>query len=210
HRARLRATGQAVAIKVRRPHVAHAMESDLRFVRALCGVFDFLGILREAHLGDFIQELTSAMREELDYRLEATSLQRMRRSLRGHGVDVPEVFVRFSSARVLTMEFVDGVSMAEFIAMREADPERVTLWLAENRIKPRRVGRLLHASLMRQIVEDNLFHGDLHPGNVILLRRSRVALVDFGSIGSLEARFRTLYRLLNRSMADRDFEKTSD
>src|SRR5262249_43507930 len=90
HRARLRATGQAVAVKVRRPHVAHAMESDLRFVRALCGVFDFLGILREAHLGDFIQELTSAMREELDYRLEATSLQRMRRSLRGHGVDVPE------------------------------------------------------------------------------------------------------------------------
>jgi ubiquinone biosynthesis protein len=186
------------------------MEADLEFVRRVCQLLDFVGVLRDAHLVDFVRELTVAIGEELDYRLEATSIARMRRSLKPHGIYVPRVFGSLCSARVLTMELIDGVLMSEFIAMREKDPERVTRWLAANKIKPARVGRLLHASLMRQIVEDNLFHGDLHPGNIILLRRSRVALIDFGSIGSQEARFRTLYRMLNRAMSDLDFDKVSD
>jgi ubiquinone biosynthesis protein len=210
HRARVRGSGRSVAVKVRRPHIEEAVEGDLAFVRGVCRILDALGVLRDAHLSDFLQELTAAIREELDYRLEATSIARMRKSLRPHGIDVPQVFGRLCSARVLTMEFVDGVLMSEFIAMREKDPERVTRWLAANKIKPGRVGRLLHSSLMRQIVEDNLFHGDLHPGNIVLLRESRVALVDFGSIGSLESRFRTLYRMLNRAMSDLDFDKVSD
>jgi len=210
HRARVRGSSRSVAIKVRRPHIEEAVEGDLAFVRGVCRILDALGVLRDAHLSDFLQELTAAIREELDYRLEATSIARMRKSLRPHGIDVPQVFGKLCSARVLTMEFVDGVLMSEFIAMREKDPERVTRWLAANKIKPGRVGRLLHSSLMRQIVEDNLFHGDLHPGNIVLLRESRVALVDFGSIGSLESRFRTLYRMLNRAMSDLDFDKVSD
>jgi ubiquinone biosynthesis protein len=210
HRARVRGSGRSVAVKVRRPHIEEAVEGDLAFVRGVCRILDALGVLRDAHLSDFLQELTAAIREELDYRLEATSIARMRKSLRPHGIDVPQVFGKLCSARVLTMEFVDGVLMSEFIAMREKDPERVTRWLAANKIKPGRVGRLLHSSLMRQIVEDNLFHGDLHPGNIVLLRESRVALVDFGSIGSLESRFRTLYRMLNRAMSDLDFDKVSD
>jgi ubiquinone biosynthesis protein len=190
--------------------VKEVMVADLAFVRGICLVLEALNVLRDAHLVDFLQELGVAIHEELDYRLEATSIARMRRSLRPHRIYVPRVFGALCSARVLTMELIDGVLMSEFIEMREKDPQRVTAWLAENRIKPIRVGRLLHASLMRQILEDNLFHGDLHPGNIVLLRRSRVALIDFGSIGSLEARFRTLYRMLNRAMSDLDFEKVAD
>jgi len=210
HRARLRDRGRVVAVKVRRPHIREAMEADLGFVRAVCRLLDRAGFLREAHLGDFLDELSLAIREELDYRLEATSIARMRRSLKPHGLFVPRVFSAQSSARVLTMEFVDGVLMAELIAMRAKDPERVSRWLAENKIKPARVGRLLHRSLLRQIVEDNLFHGDLHPGNIVLLRKSQVALIDFGSIGSLEARFRSLYRLMSRALSDLEFEKVAD
>jgi ubiquinone biosynthesis protein len=210
HRARLRGRGHEVAVKVRRPHIREAMVADLGFVRGACVLLEALGVLREAHLLDFMAELALAIHEELDYGLEASSIARMRRSLRPHGIYVPRVFPRLSTTRVLTMEFVDGVLMSEFIAVREKDPARAMRWLAANKIKPARVGRLLHSSLMRQIVEDNLFHGDLHPGNIVLLRRSRVALLDFGSIGSLEARFRTLYRMLNRAMSDLDFEKVSD
>jgi ubiquinone biosynthesis protein len=210
HYARLRGSRREVAVKVRRPYVKETMERDLAFVRAICVLLERLGVLREAHLVDFLRELDEAMREELDYRLEASSIARMRRSLRPHGLYVPRVFGDLCSARVLTMELIDGVLMSELIAARERDPERVSAWLEENDIDPARVGRLLHASLMRQIVEDNLFHGDLHPGNIILLRKSRVALIDFGSIGTLEARFRTLYRMLNRAMSDLDFEKVAD
>jgi ubiquinone biosynthesis protein len=210
HFARLRGSARAVAVKVRRPFIEEAMRQDLAMVRSLCVALEAVGVLRDAHLVDFLGELEAAMREELDYRLEASSITRMRRSLRGHGIYVPKAFGSLCSSRVLTMELVDGVLMSEYIAARDRDPERVTAWLAENDVDPERVGRLLHGSLMRQIVEDNLFHGDLHPGNILLLRRSRVALIDFGSIGTLEARFRTLYRMLNRAMSDLDFDKVSD
>lgn len=210
HRARLRQSGFRVAVKVQRPHVRAMFERDLGFVRRLCHGLHFLDIHRNFQWHDLIRELTEAMREELDYRLEASSIARMRRTLRPHGIYAPRVFRRFCSNRVLTMEFVDGVLVSDFIAFRETDPKGAQRWLAVNEIHPTQVGRRLHLSLMRQIFEDNVFHGDLHPGNIILLRRSRVALIDFGSVGSLEARFRELYRRVLRGMSDIDFEKTAD
>jgi ubiquinone biosynthesis protein len=210
HRARLRDGGTWVAVKVQRPHIAVTVERDLALVRLLCRSLHFLHIKRSLQWRALIHELTEAIQEELDYRLEATSIARMRRTLRHHGVYVPRVFKRLCANRVLTMEFVRGVLMSDFIALRERDPQDADRWLAANQIDAERVGRRLHVSLMRQILEDNLFHGDLHPGNIILLRRSRVALIDFGSIGSLEARLREFYRRLLRSLSDIDFEKTAD
>jgi ubiquinone biosynthesis protein len=210
HRARLRERGVWVAVKVQRPHVKAVVERDLALVGFLCDSLHWLHIQRSFHWRDLTRELSGAIREELDYRLEATSIARMRRTLRHHGVYVPRVFTRFCTNRVLTMEFVSGALMSDFIALRESDPQAADRWLAANQVRQERVGRRLHISLMRQILEDNLFHGDLHPGNIILLRRSRVALIDFGSIGTLEARFQELYRRLLRSMSDLDFEKTAD
>lgn len=210
HRGRLRDGGFTVAVKVQRPYVKALMERDLALVGGLCRSLHSLHILRNFHWLDLMKELTEAIQEELDYRLEATSISRMRRSLRRHGIYAPRAFGRFCTSRVLTMEFVSGVLMSDFIALREKAPQRAQGWLAANEIDPGVVGRRLHISLMRQILEDNLFHGDLHPGNIILLRRSRVALIDFGSIGSLEGRFRELYTWVLRGMSDVEFEKTTD
>jgi ubiquinone biosynthesis protein len=57
------------------------------------------------------------------------------------------------------------------------------------------------------VFEDNLFHGDLHPGNVVLLRRSRLALIDFGAVGSLEESFRKKYAQFHRSLSEREYAK---
>jgi ubiquinone biosynthesis protein len=65
-------------------------------------------------------------------------------------------------------------------------------------------------SFMRQLFESNLFHADLHPGNIILMRNSRVALIDLGSVGSLDREFLTLYRGLQRALAQADFGKAAD
>ena len=63
---------------------------------------------------------------------------------------------------------------------------------------------------MRQLFENNLFHADLHPGNIILLRNSRIALIDLGSVGSLDHEFLTLYRGLQRALAMNDYGKAAD
>jgi ubiquinone biosynthesis protein len=210
HRARLRGAGTLVAVKVQRPQIRSMVEQDLAMIGLLCRGLDRLHIARNFHWRGLYRELAEAIREELDYRLEASSMVRMRRTLRDHGVQAPRVYERLSSSRVLTMEYVSGVLMSDYIALRERDPAAADRWLALNDIDPARVGRLLHGSLLRQILEDNLFHGDLHPGNIMLLRKSRVALIDFGSVGSLEARFQDIYGRVMRSLSDVDFEKTAD
>ena len=62
----------------------------------------------------------------------------------------------------------------------------------------------------RQLLEDNLFHADLHPGNIVLLRQSRVALIDFGTIGTLEKDFIELYKRAMSAMASGDYVRATD
>ena len=65
-------------------------------------------------------------------------------------------------------------------------------------------------SILRQIIEDNLYHGDLHPGNVVLLRKSRVALLDFGTVGTTDREFLGHFSRLMQAMAEREYERAVD
>ena len=70
--------------------------------------------------------------------------------------------------------------MSDFIELYSKDPTRLQHWLQDNNIEPKLVARRLILSIFRHIFEDNLYHGDLHPGNIILLRNSQVAFIDMG------------------------------
>jgi ubiquinone biosynthesis protein len=108
------------------------------------------------------------------------------------------------------MEFVEGALMADFIHLLKSDPARLTAWLNENNVDQRRVARRLSLSLHRQILEDNLYHGDLHPGNIILLRDSRIALIDCGTVGFVELEYLEKFRLFVQSLVNLDFDKAAD
>ena len=84
--------------------------------------------------------------------------------------------------------------MSDYIALQESNPQKLNAWLNENNIEPERVGKRLFLSFFRQLMDDNLFHGDLHPGNIVLLKDSRFAFIDLGTIGSLDADFMDLYK----------------
>src|SRR5207302_10241281 len=115
------------------------------------------------HWGELLWELNQILAEEIDYRYEAASTQRMRRTLRKHAIYVPKVFLQYCTRRVLVTEFLHAVLMADFIRMLHTDPMRGKAWCAQNNVKPRVLATRLFNSLWRQLLEDNLFHGDLHP-----------------------------------------------
>jgi ubiquinone biosynthesis protein len=150
-----------------------------------------IALLRGLHLAgshrweELLAELTQIVREEIDYRYEISNLKRMRKSLRAHRIYVPRVFENLSSPRVLVMEFIQGALMVDFIALNQSEPERVSAWARENHIDPEKVGHRLYLSFLRQLFEDDLLHGDLHPGNIILLRNSNIAFIDLGTIGTM-------------------------
>ncbi len=211
HRARLRGRGVVVAVKVQRPYVAARVRLDLGFVRTVTRLALLLKIAPHFRWSDFYEELDRTLIEELDYRYEASAIRRMRKRLKHHrGVHAPKVFQKFSTRRVLVMEFVSGALMADLIRSLREEPARTRAWLIENRIDLERLARRLHLSLQRQIFVDNLFHGDLHPGNIILLRGSRFALIDFGAVGTLEQQFRDRYFDLEASVAAGEYAKAAD
>ena len=210
HEARLRESGVRVAVKVRRPFAVEQMEQDFRWLSRIVGLLERLRIKRSFAWRDLLWELKTALHEELDYRLEGAYLERMRKSLRPHGIHVPMVFSEYTTERVLVMEYVDGVFMSEFIAAEQEAPELVEQWLEENNISREKVGRTLNHSLNRQIFEDNFFHSDLHPGNIVLLRNSQIALIDFGAVGSLDASFLKDYAMYYQAIVNRQYDRALD
>jgi ubiquinone biosynthesis protein len=172
--------------------------------------WNWLRIKRSFAWRDLLWELKTALHEELDYRLEGAYLERMKKSLRTHGIHVPAVFNEYTTERILVMEYIEGVFMSEFIAAEQEEPELVARWLDENNISRQKVGEALNHSLNRQIFEDNFFHSDLHPGNIVLLRNSEIALIDFGAVGSLDASFLKDYAMYYQAIVNRQYDRALD
>lgn len=210
HLARLRSNGALVAVKVRRPEAEEAFQRDLRHIGGLIRLLNLLRLAPHIHLSDALWELEQMVKEELDFRYEAANTRRMRKSLQDHGIYVPKVFLEQCSRNVLTTEYVGGVLMSDYIRVEIEDPARVARWRAVNSVDPRKVGKRLLLSIMRQLLEDNLFHADIHPGNILLLRDSRFAFIDFGVIGTCEREFLANYKMSLLAMAQKDFSKAAD
>ena len=210
YRAHLRNEDVWVAVKVQRPYIAMQFDRDLSLIAAIVKFFRRFPRWEFWRWDEALWELNNLMHEELDYRYEASAIRRMRKTLKRHDIYVPEVFSRYLSKRVLVTEFIHAALMSDFISLYRADPARLSNWLQENNIDPRLVARRLILSVFRQLYEDNLFHGDLHPGNILLLRDSRVAFIDLGSIGFSETEFLTRFKFLVNALALRDFDKAAD
>lgn len=169
------ATGERVAVKVQRPGIEARIRSDLHilytlahFVEgriALPGLYTPVGIVRE---------FEAAMNQELDFLQEARSASVFARNFAGHSsVVVPAVHERFSTRRVMVMDLIEG---RPFRALGREDRAEVDAAMDV----------LIEASYL-QVFEHGFFHGDPHPGNLMLLDDGRLAFLDFGLTGRLTA-----------------------
>jgi ubiquinone biosynthesis protein len=189
HAARLR-SGAEVVVKVQRPGIRPVVEHDLDIVARLARTVEtrsrWGGSIGTRELA---QAFAAAVREELDFRVEAGNLAVVAaaagRNADG-GVQVPTPHEPLCTQRVLVMQRLDGTPLGA------AEPV-----IAERGLDPEELARTLLAFLLRQIMFDGVFHADPHPGNVLLLADGRLGLLDFGLVGRLDASLRAaLQRLL--------------
>ena len=173
HRAVL-PNGRVVAVKAQRPGAPQQVEADIQLLYRAAGIvkervraFDFIDA--EA----LVDEFARSIRLELDFRHEARNAQRFHRNFAGHPhVAIPRVYWSYTSARVLTTEFLEGVQLADV---------GESYSLAERR----RLAILLTEAWMTMIFRHGFFHADPHPANVIVFGPERFGLVDFGQAGLL-------------------------
>jgi ubiquinone biosynthesis protein len=210
HRARLREEQAWVAVKIQKPYSAELFARDLVVIEWLVWLVNALRIYPHMKWTDGLEEIRTIMREELDFQFEASSTRRMRKMLKDHRVYVPKVYSRYCSERVLVLEFVEMVLMADYLRIAKEDPVRLSQWRADNNVTAAKVARRLVYSFQRQMIHENSYHGDMHPGNIGLLRGSRIALIDFGSNNFTESEYLWRFRLLMRSLATGEFAKGAD
>jgi predicted unusual protein kinase regulating ubiquinone biosynthesis (AarF/ABC1/UbiB family) len=178
--------GQPVAVKVLRPGIERAIATDLALVMPACKfVADQTGSQVAAALDLALQGLRQQLAEELDLRNEAATLEHQRDLLAGHFLThlvVPATVPALCSRRVLTMELFDGVPVddAAAIAAYGHDP------------KPRVEELVRH--WFTSVIRDGSFHGDVHAGNLLLLRDGRLGLIDWGILGRLDEAAHTFFR----------------
>jgi ubiquinone biosynthesis protein len=187
HAARLR-SGAEVVVKVQRPGIHAVVERDLDIVARLARSLE-RGTTwgRSIDVRGLAGGFAAAVREELDFRIEADNMMAVASS-RGAGdrVVVPATYGSLCTERVLVMQRLDGTPLGT--------ADKV---IAEQSLDRYALARALLESLLRQIVMDGVFHADPHPGNVLVLRDGRLGLLDFGSVGRLDASLRAaLQRLL--------------
>jgi len=211
HRAFLKEQGVWAAVKIQLPDAAANFKSDMLLVRFLAWLMNRLAIKPHVRWSEMLWEIEHIIREELDFHYEATNMRRMSKILsKHHNMHMPVVFDQYSTNRVLVMEYMAGVVMSDYIKVLHSDPGRLSAWLHTNNIDPQKAAQRLLFSALRQALEDNLFHGDLHPGNVVLLRDNHIALLDFGSVGFTERELLRKYDLYMQAMYTGQYMKMAD
>jgi predicted unusual protein kinase regulating ubiquinone biosynthesis (AarF/ABC1/UbiB family) len=194
HRATLH-DGREVAVKVQRPDVRAALSADLSTlrmaVRAIEGVEGSLGFAL------LLDQLEASLARELDFALEAASAERMAANFAGSPVvRIPKVVAEFTCARVLVTEYLPGIRITDRARLRRAG------------VEPARVLDALLGAYAAQVFRHGLFHGDPHPGNLLVLPGEAGAFalcfVDFGIVQEVPEGFRDHALALVRAVVARD------
>ena len=122
-----------------------------------------------------VEEFAENVTEELDYSIEAYNARRLKESMREFEyVRIPIIYSSYSTTKVITMEFMQGVKMTRVEAMDAAGIDRQEL--------ARKMIRVMN----KQVLLDGFFHGDPHPGNVLVdLDTGNIVFLDLGMMGQM-------------------------
>lgn len=188
--------GTEVVVKVQRPGIEKKVNADLDIMTDLARmlenrVFDDL-FISPVKIMDNFSEL---IKKELDYRNEARNSVKFKNNFAADDkVKVADLYWEFITNKVLVMEYIAGVSINQL----EENIDRHQL--AEN----------IFNSFMKQILLDGCFHGDPHPGNIMITQNNKLGLIDFGLIGQLSQRDREIAATLFMSLLQKEMDLAVD
>lgn len=170
-------SGEEVVVKIQRPGLSKLFAIDLSILKGIAQYFqnhpdwgkgrDWIGVY---------EECCRLLWLEIDFLNEGRNGDKFRRNFRGvDWVKVPRVYWRYTSPRVLTMEYMPGIKISHYEALESAGLDR------------KRLARLGAEAYLRQLLTDGFFHADPHPGNIAVDPNGALIFYDFGMMGQVEA-----------------------
>jgi len=193
HTARVLATGEDVVIKVQRPHLEEQIVADLEIMAFLARALE-TNVPEAAAFSPagMVAEFEKAILKEIDFTAEVENLERFRANFAGdEQVSFPKPYLELCTRRVLTMERIHGTKISEIAAYHD-DVEGVV--------------RTALKAVLQMIYADGFFHGDLHPGNLMVRADGSVVFIDVGLCGHLSPRERDVMTDLLIAVVASDWE----
>lgn len=188
HVARLH-SGEKVAVKIQRPNIQKVIETDLEILLDLAGLMDSkFDWAKNYHILDMAEEFSRKLLLELDFTNEGRNTEKVANQFhKNKSAKIPKIYWNYSTKRVLTMEFIDGIKINDIEKISEMGYDR------------KKVAENFANCMFQQIFIGGFFHGDPHPGNVVIMPEEEIGLIDFGLIGRLnqEMRFQFITLILS-------------
>ncbi len=200
HKARLRDSGAAVAVKVLRPGIERAFRKDIDAFYFAAKVIEVLSpASRRLRPRDVVEHFEGVVLGELDLRLEAASASEFGANTKNDdGFKLPAVNWDLSSRRVMTMEWAEGVPMGDNAAIDAAGHDRAEL--------SERVLQLF----LNHALRDGFFHGDMHQGNLKVAPGGEIIAYDFGIMGHIDEYTRRVYAEILYGFIKRDYRRVAE
>jgi ubiquinone biosynthesis protein len=196
-------SGREVIVKILRPGMREVIDLDLEVLHYLAELADEYWLdARRLRPVELVREYRKTILDELDLLREAGNASQLKRNFAGSTLlYVPEVYWDYCRVNVMVMERIHGIIVSDLEALRERGTNIAKL--AENGVE----------IFFTQVFRDNFFHADMHPGNIFVQvddpQNPRYAAVDFGIVGTLQARDQ--HYLAENFMAffDRDYARVA-
>ncbi len=166
-----------VVVKVQRPAIQSTIEADLSILHFLAKqAVEAIPEVEAFRPDRILIEFERAIMKELDFKYEAHNLSRFTKNFKDwETVHIPTLYKELSTERIVVMERLRGVKITDAPNFGHPMDE---------------IARETVRMLFKQVFEDGFFHGDLHPGNLLILEDSRIGLIDFGLVGRLSPTMR--------------------
>lgn len=188
------ADGTRVVLKIQRPGIAEKIDEDIAILRGIARQVERrIPDLAVYNPTGMVQEFEENIRRELDFVRDGQNADRLRENMRPiQGVRIPRVYWHLSGPHLLVMERIDGVRADDREAIRRLG------------VAGREVAEIGLAAYVKQIFDDGFFHGDPHPGNLLVTRQGELAFLDFGIMGVLRPEKRRAFMGLVMGFVERD------
>lgn len=195
HRATLK-DGSTVVVKVQRPHIQEIMQTDIDILYRLASLFEKKFPQEIIQPTKIIQEFESYTKNELDYKQEGANAEKFYAFFQGdQKITIPKPYLHLTTTKVLLLEYLDGKN----IMHADLSPQQ-----------KKEISLVIADMIFRQIFEEGFFHADPHPGNIFVLRKKRIGLLDYGIVGTLDPRTKESLSQLFMAMMEKNAEGMAD
>lgn len=179
HEAKL-ITGERVAVKIQKEGITDKIDLDLRIMKYVANRADkWNPNLRKLNLPGIMDEFDRSIHKEIDYNNEFMNMQRIELNFDNNpNIHIPATYAKYCSSKVLTMEFIEGTKLNDVYASTGDEFDKKLL------------AKSVLDSYLQQLFIDGFFHGDPHPGNVMILENNVVCYLDFGMMGFFDEEFK--------------------